>query len=347
MKEPMILFPCNHNTTEHSLKSETIRLTRGVFYDELDSDSPDMLSVQGTIVQIESVFQLDDGNNVAMYFNHSDYTIDISDSKTMAQIIWKKSGNHPADNSKYYVNVKFINDIDIRREIIKVPFWHSASDELITGYKQPLNIICIKTIDGIYYEGCDYSYEVQSDGTVLLEWHTNINPCSCTAICYLQEVVMSDNSSDVEADIDEDEKISMTKSSNIDCPRCGGTGWYVGLFENNCYRAKGVNKLLQDFVKLLYTVKADDGNTLLNMSGRQNIQSEEWVESVLKNIVANALLRYNAMIAEGAAAGKNISDKEKIYSAGVSDVEIYDDSALAKITIVTYTGYAGNITIDI
>ena len=349
MKEPRILFSCNHNLVEHGLKKQTIAIVRDVFYSDMEDTSVDMLSAPGAILSIDKIYQIDDETfSTEMFYNHCDYEVEVSDSKISAQIIWNKE-HHPKDGTTYYVDIKFHNDIDIKRDIVHIPFEHTASDELISGLSKPTQILCIKGRDRLYYEGADYTFFQQEDNSILINWRTNFEPCSCIAVCFSEETVMEDSTTEDDIEIDEDAKITMKRSSNIDCPRCGGTGWYVGLFEKNCYRAKGVNKLLQDFIKLMYSVRSEEGYSLLNITGRQNLRSTDWLESILKSIVLTALTRYNDMITEGTSYGKNISQEERIYSAGVSDVEIDEEycGAQAKVTIVTLTGYAGSITIDI
>jgi hypothetical protein len=148
---------------------------------------------------------------------------------------------------------------------------------------------------------------------------------------------------------DEDVLLSMKRRNAPQvCPRCNNTGWYVGVFEDNFHRAKNVNRVIQEFVKLLYTTPSDDGKYFLTLAGTINIKSEQHVRSLIENIVSQAVIRYNKMLVESIDNGCRVSQSEQIHQAGVSEVAISDDysSVEAQVTIVTNSGQVSTITLD-
>ena len=99
---------------------------------------------------------------------------------------------------------------------------------------------------------------------------------------------------------------------------------------------------------MLYTTSSDDGKYFLTLAGTAIINSEEQVKSLISNIVANSLERYNKMLVEAKDCGRDVLPAEQIYQAGVSDIVIYENNTgvEAKITIVTHNGQVTNIVID-
>ena len=148
---------------------------------------------------------------------------------------------------------------------------------------------------------------------------------------------------------DEDALLMMNRQFDANvCSRCNGTGWYVGIFEKNCHRAKNSNRVLQEFVKLLYTTPSDDGKYFLTIAGTFAINDEVQVKSLVANIVAKSLKRYNKMLIEAKNNGSTLVSSEQIYQAGVSEVSVYEDNSgiEAKITLVTQSGKITTLTID-
>ncbi len=64
MKEPRILFSCNHNLVEHGLKKQTIAIVRDVFYSDMEDTSVDMLSAPGAILSIDKIYQIEFPNAI-------------------------------------------------------------------------------------------------------------------------------------------------------------------------------------------------------------------------------------------------------------------------------------------
>lgn len=67
-------------------------------------------------------------------------------------------------------------------------------------------------------------------------------------------------------------RTSIVKYEQSKCERCCGNGWYADILNegNNVELAEGIQKLTQDFMKILFTSKSDDsdyGTTLTDLIG--------------------------------------------------------------------------------
>lgn len=55
-------------------------------------------------------------------------------------------------------------------------------------------------------------------------------------------------------------RIVIKKSNSDLCERCNGNGWYTDIFgSNQTNHVIGINKLSQDFIKTLFTIKQENG----------------------------------------------------------------------------------------
>jgi hypothetical protein len=207
-----------------------------------------------------------------------------------------------------------------------------------------------------YYLGRDFNYAIEYDNdtgqdSIVIYWQRQV-PSMQMSLSYYKENFTTENDLSkglVVDNEDENKRVTLIAQKDRVCPRCNGTGWYIGLFEKDFHRAKFTNRLIQEFLKFLYTTPSSDGLYLLNVIGSNNIESKEWVKSIIESVVQNCVKRYMDMTTEAESNGKTIPDSERLYSAGVSDVDITEDNTgiTAKITILTYAGQTLSVPIDI
>lgn len=125
-------------------------------------------------------------------------------------------------------------------------------------------------------------------------------------------------------------RISSSPENAKDCPRCAGNGWYVSILSEqnkSIDKVSGINKLVQGFIKVLYTRKTEDSNygtDLTLIPGRETYSEEEAV-SLAVQAVADAEYQYKSLQLDTVSAGYNIPDSEMLNSASVTNAE-YDSN---------------------
>ncbi len=362
MIEPKFIYSCDHNLIEYGKKHKTIKVLRSPYADN------DVFTVGGVFLSIDrvyypgkmptQVFSCKNSSFGCLYEKDIDFTVSCNNSGNLVEIDW--GVNHPPNNEYFYVDVTYDATVDTEITYDKRTFTHSQNIDVIPNVPQNIQVIVINSKSKTYREGIDYianagfgDYANEYSYNLYIEWIGNSNPNKeqCT-MTYFVAYDTNENDMSKGAIVDnEDENIPLLMQRQRDssvCPRCNGTGWYVGLFEKNCHRAKNANRMLQEFVKLLYTTSSDDGKYFLTLAGTTTISSEENIRALISNIVANSLERYNKMLVEAKKSGRIIQPAEQIYQAGVSDISVYEDNTgvEAKITIVTDNGQVANIVID-
>lgn len=136
------------------------------------------------------------------------------------------------------------------------------------------------------------------------------------------------------------------------CPRCGGNAWYVGLFENNgsiVRKMTGINKLVQDFVKILLTYKADGyGSTLLDVPG-MNISNEGTLTSAVLTNIYECEDKYKQIQLSDISSGSQLSNEEKLKNIILNEIDINIDigAIFVSITIVSEAGKASTANFSI
>ena len=120
-----------------------------------------------------------------------------------------------------------------------------------------------------------------------------------------------------------------------DCERCAGQGWYVNK-SSSAFRAidrvAGINKLVQDYIKILYTEKDSTGygTVLLSLSGAPVFDENAYLSDVASaiNDASNQLKKIQSNFPVG-----NVSNEELLYGVDVLSMSYERSSGYAYISI--------------
>lgn len=368
--EPKIMYSCDHNLIDRSERVTTIEVTRNVSIGKLSVS--DFISVKGTISNILKVYspkKTDRKSRINLRFTDfgslyalgHDFLIEDAEASSFS-VKWI-SNNAPSSGEKYYIDILYSPSCDTEYEQKTFSFIHENGlmYDRIEDVAIGTFITHIKAASGVRYtENKDFTTDMAFSKMVngnyayciTIKWINQMPAGQFAAFGFSEnQTYKNDRSKGTILISNEDENalVSMTKQEDEDvCPRCNGTGWYVGIFEKNCHRAKKANLLLQEFVKLLYVTPADNGITLLTISGKYVAKGEAEVKALLQNIVLKSVNAYNKMITEAEGAGKQIAKSERIFQAGVGSVTLYSDGtgAEAIITVVSANGDTQTVKID-
>lgn len=111
-----------------------------------------------------------------------------------------------------------------------------------------------------------------------------------------------------------------------DCPRCSGNGWYASLLiQNNAVLVSGINKTIQDFIKVIFTEKSSDtgyGSDFNNIIGSP-FTSEEAVISEITSVINDCVTQIQNNQSSAITSGATLEDAERLVSVDVVDFE-YD-----------------------
>ena len=131
--------------------------------------------------------------------------------------------------------------------------------------------------------------------------------------------------------------ISNVQYEAEDCPRCAGTGWYVGIFEERATVAKKateLTKLVQGFIKILLTTKTSTsngyGSTLKDISGTEVYDSTSLSSSIVTTVL-ECETNFKLLQTTDINAGTLMADSEKLKSATVNSVEF--DSTVGAVYV--------------
>lgn len=110
-----------------------------------------------------------------------------------------------------------------------------------------------------------------------------------------------------------------------DCPRCNGNGWYADLMaqsEKNIDRLAGISKIVQDFIKILFTYREDGGTygtKLLDLIG-QEVTDENQLTSEVASMIVNAGNKYKELQSSSIVDGNNLDDDEILDKVIIGDI---------------------------
>jgi hypothetical protein len=139
--------------------------------------------------------------------------------------------------------------------------------------------------------------------------------------------------------------IDYTENPEL-CDRCYGQGWYVDMMPSGYRRlevATGINKLVQDYIKILYTRRQDDGygTYLIDMSGTDVYDENQFLTDIAAELTSAALQLEKTqalMLAENATA---LTAEETLSSVEVTSME-YDKGESVVYVSITLTSLASN-----
>lgn len=136
--------------------------------------------------------------------------------------------------------------------------------------------------------------------------------------------------------------ISDYSNNPRQCERCYGQGWYVDAMSASYQRVDnvmGTNKLVQDYIKVIYTLKQEDGygTNLLNLVGQQIYDENLYLSEIGSELTSGALQIQQmqaALLAEDETA---LSDDEILMQLEIISME-YDQeesNAYVEIRLIT------------
>lgn len=176
-----------------------------------------------------------------------------------------------------------------------------------------------------YRSGVDYTF---SDNNITwISNHRPVNDTTYSCEVWLNKRTISDYSENPQL-----------------CERCYGQGWYVDMMPSSHNRleiAAGINKLVQDFIKILYTRKQDDGygTNLLDMAGTTVYDEDSFLADISTELTSAALQLENiqaAILAENSSA---LTLAETLSSMEVNSME-FDKEDGAVYFSITLTSCA-------
>lgn len=134
------------------------------------------------------------------------------------------------------------------------------------------------------------------------------------------------------------------------CPKCNGNGWYIDIIENNNFSdVAGVDKMTQDFMKVLLSKKKGNvGTDMVTLSGREFYGTDE-VETRILTAIKEAEDQYKLMQVELLSSGTPLPNDEKLYRININNIE-YDDitlKAMVSITLYNYENQKTELNLEI
>jgi len=127
------------------------------------------------------------------------------------------------------------------------------------------------------------------------------------------------------------------------CERCAGQGWYVDAFtkdNKSIQKAVGINKLVQDYIKVLYTEKATDGygTDLTDLTG-EYVPNEDLFLSDIATAINDAATQLKAI--QATFDTSYITTAEMLSSVTITVLSYAKEECLADVELVL-TSQAGS-----
>ena len=137
-----------------------------------------------------------------------------------------------------------------------------------------------------------------------------------------------------------------------DCPRCSGDGWYAGIFESgniNPSKVTDKNKLVQTFLKYMYTRKTDKGygTRMLEIPGKYDLTDKEFINNIIRDEIMSFKDFYTNKTSSMLVKGYSFTNGEILKAMSVSDVEIDTENMRIKTTVTFLTADSGRSSVDL
>ena len=166
--------------------------------------------------------------------------------------------------------------------------------------------------------------------SITIHWYSDVTP---------PEIYM--------LDIDYSRTVNKLYEEN-ECPRCGGENWYVGVFEDgniNPSSVSGGNKLIQSFLKYIYTKKLDTGygSRITSIPGKYNMNDSDIINMAVQTELMSFKDYYTDKISTAILNGHKIDDSERLVSQTVSNIEIDEQNRAIKV-VVTFGTKDGTLS---
>lgn len=130
------------------------------------------------------------------------------------------------------------------------------------------------------------------------------------------------------------------------CERCGGNGWYIDIFNSSMEIFKGSDKLLQDFIKVLFTEKQEDG---YGTQIKDILGSNIYDEAELDIQISTAIEDCENQIKTFQSSLSTLTDEEKLETVEIKGI-YYDRENCAcyiSIAIINALGEFVDLTFTI
>ena len=137
-----------------------------------------------------------------------------------------------------------------------------------------------------------------------------------------------------------------------ECPRCNADGWYVGVFESgnvNPSKVKSKNKLVQTFLKYIYTRKTETGygSRMLDIPGKYDLTDTEFVNTLIRDEIMSFKDYYTDKVSAMMLKGYSFDDGEIMKGMSVSDIEIDTETLKVKVTVTFLTADGKKSGVDL
>lgn len=197
----------------------------------------------------------------------------------------------------------------------------SMTRNSILGFtdKIPANIKIIR-IDKItnkdenieYTKNIDYSQDTSDN---IIEWLNSKNTPKLGGEYYIHGLYYK--------------KIILNQSIET-CERCNGNGWYIDIFNSPLEVFKDSNKLLQDFIKLLFTEKQEDGygTTIKDILG-----SNVYDEMDLGVEISTAIEDCENQLKLVQSSIETLTDEEKLDTVEIKDIYYDRENCVCYVSI--------------
>lgn len=146
-------------------------------------------------------------------------------------------------------------------------------------------------------------------------------------------------------------KTSLRKESAETCDRCCGNGWYVDIFhQENNFIVTGEEKLIQDFIKVLFTEKQSDGygSTIRDILA-ENIYNEVDLGLQISNVIKDCEDQIKSAQRTNINNGISLPSNEALSEISIKKVVFSreENACYVSIAIINGTGDSTQFTFKI
>lgn len=145
-------------------------------------------------------------------------------------------------------------------------------------------------------------------------------------------------------------KSNIVQYEEEDCPRCMSNGWYVDLMpqsERAVNKLSGANKIVQDFIKILFTYRLDGSNygtRIVDYAGKV-VSDPNQICSEIASVIYSAASKYIDLQLSSVLDGNQLTDDEILDRISVDqiDYDIDTGGVYALVTLYSRSGESREI----
>lgn len=135
-------------------------------------------------------------------------------------------------------------------------------------------------------------------------------------------------------------QISVEKYKQESCPRCGGNGWYISLVNETGMSVKkldGLTKLLQEFIKVLYTDKGPSGyGSNINDVIATSVYDPSRIYSEIISSILDCAEQIKTMQKNAIFDGIEIDDSERLLNVVINKILYSREETCFYVSISIY-----------